>query len=268
MNNHFHLLLETQLPNLSKALQWLTVSYAGYFNRKYHRIGHLFHGRFKSILVDADEYLKQLSRYIHLNPVRAGLVNQPGDYQWSSYTIYCGKVIEPIWVETEWTLSQFGTTRKGAIKNYIGFVENVDVKSLRNPAEDIVGGFILGSPGFVDWVKDNFLSKRAEDKEIPQLRRLRPLISKETIVENVCREFGCESELILRKGFKRNLARDVSIYLAKEMTAESGKSLGAYFGNITNAAITNRANHFTKKCEKDGRLKRKVKKLKKVIMNN
>ena len=268
MNNHFHILIETQLPNLSKALQWLTVCYAGYFNRKYHRVGHLFQGRFKSILVDADEYLKQLTRYIHLNPVRAGLVNQPGDYQWSSYPIYSGKVIEPVWVETEWTLSQFSRTRKAAIKNYIGFVENVDVKSLRNPAEDIVGGFILGSPGFVDWVKDNFLSTRSEDKEIPQLRRLKPLISKETIVENVSIEFGCDHEFILRKGLKRNLARDVSIYLAKELSAESGISLGKYFGNITNAAITNRVNHLTKRFKKDRRLKSRIKKLKKTIMNN
>ena len=118
MNNHFHILLETQQPNLSRALQWFSVSYAGYFNRKHQRIGHLFHGRFKSILVDADEYLKQLSRYIHLNPVRAGLVNQPADYPWSSYPIYAGKVTAADWVETEWLLSQFGRTRKIAIKNY------------------------------------------------------------------------------------------------------------------------------------------------------
>jgi hypothetical protein len=268
MDNHFHILLETQLPNLSQILQWLTVSYAGYFNRKYHRIGHLFHGRFKSILVDADEYLKQLSRYIHLNPVRAGFVNQPGDYQWSSYPIYLGKVIEPDWVETEWLLSQFGKTRKGAIKNYKDFVEKVDAESLRNPAEDIVGGFILGSPGFVDWVKDNFLSKRSDYKEIPQLRRLKPSVAKETVVENVCREFGCDKELILRKGLKRNLARDISIYLIRELTAESGKSLGEYFGNISSAAITNRVNYLSRKSEKNRKIRGRVEKLKKIIMNN
>lgn len=268
MENHFHILAETQLPNLSQALHWLTVSYAGYFNRKYHRIGHLFHGRFKSILVEADEYLKQVSRYIHLNPVRAGLVDQPDDYRWSSYPIFTGKVITPDWIETEWLLSQFGRTRKRAIKNYIDFVENVDAKSLRNPAEDIVGGFILGSPGFVDWVKNNFLSKRSADKEIPQLRRLKPSVSKETVVENVCREFGCDIESILRRGLKRNLVRDISIYLVRELTSESGKSMGEYFGNITNAAITNRVNYLSKECEKDRQLKSHVKKLKRIIMNN
>jgi REP element-mobilizing transposase RayT len=268
MDNHFHILLETQQAHLSRALQWLSVSYAGYFNRKYHRIGHLFHGRFKSILVDADEYLKQLSRYIHLNPVRAGLVNQPVDYPWSSYPIYAGKEATPEWVETEWLLSQFGSTRKTAIENYKEFVEKVDAGSLKNPAEDMVGGFILGSPEFVNWVKDNFLSERSEDKEIPQLRRLKPTISKETVVENVRREFGCDLDLILRKGLKRNLARDTSIYLTRELTSESGISLGEYFGNISNAAITNRVKYLSRKCEKDRRFRRRVDKLKEKIMNN
>lgn len=268
MNNHFHILLETQRSNLSRALHWFSVSYAGYYNRRYHRIGHLFHGRFKSILVDADEYLKQLSRYIHLNPVRAGLVNQPIDYPWSSYPIYAGKITTSKWVETEWLLSQFGRTRKIAIKNYKNFVENVDAKSLKNPAEDIVGGFILGSLGFVNWVKDNFLSQRSEDKEIPQLRQLKPKISKETVIEYVCREFGCDLDIILRKGQKRNLARDTSIYLARELTSESGISLGEYFGNISNAAITNRVKYLSQKCEKDKQLMRKIQNLKQKIMNN
>ena len=133
MDNHFHILLETQQPNLSRAVQWINVSYAVYFNRKYTRSGHLFHGRFKSILVEADEYLKELSRYIHLNPVRAGLVDQPADYPWSSYPMFIGKTSIPDWIETDWLLSQFGKRRKQAIKKYMHFVEKIDVKSLKNP---------------------------------------------------------------------------------------------------------------------------------------
>ena len=219
-------------------------------------------------MVDADEYLKQLSRYIHLNPVRAGIVNQPVDYPWSSYPIYAGKVTTPEWVETEWLLSQFGRTRQLAIKNYKNFVEKVDARNLKNPVEDMVGGFILGSPGFVNWVKDNFLSERSEDKEIPQLRRLKPTVSKETVVENVSKEFDCDLDLILRKGLKKNLARDTSIYLTRELTSESGISLGEYFGNISNAAITNRVKYLSRKCEKDKRFRRRIQKLKEKIMNN
>ena len=85
MDNHYHLLVETREPNLSVAIQWLNVSYAAYYNKRHQRVGHLFQGRFKAILIEADEYLKELSRYIHLNPVRAKTVTTPAEYPWSSY---------------------------------------------------------------------------------------------------------------------------------------------------------------------------------------
>ena len=88
MTNHYHLLVETPHPNLSPALKWINGSYVTYFNRKRQRPGHLFQGRYKSILIDADAYLKPLSRYIHLNPVRAKMVEKPGAYPWSSYPAF------------------------------------------------------------------------------------------------------------------------------------------------------------------------------------
>jgi chromosomal replication initiation ATPase DnaA len=133
---------------------------------------------------------------------------------------------------------------------------------------DVTEGVILGSPGFVKWVKESFLAGRSDDKEIPQLRQLKPVISKECIVDEVCKEFGCDKALILRKGQKKNLARDISIYLVRELTGEPGKSLGEYFGNISNAAITNRVKYLSKKCEKDRSVRRKIKGLKNRIMYN
>jgi len=133
MSNHFHLLVETPEPNLSVAMQWIMVSYATYFNRKRDRHGHLFQGRFKAILIDADEYLKHLSRYIHLNPVRAKMVSAPSEYKWSSYPTIIGKTKEPEWLESTWLLSQFGTKRNQAIANYKDFVEKANFKDLKNP---------------------------------------------------------------------------------------------------------------------------------------
>jgi len=101
MENHFHLLVETAEPNLSRAIQWGNVSYATYFNRKRGRHGHLFQGRFKAILIDADEYLKHLSRYIHLNPVRAKMVSNRAEYKWSSYPAFIGKQKKPQLLQTE-----------------------------------------------------------------------------------------------------------------------------------------------------------------------
>jgi chromosomal replication initiation ATPase DnaA len=120
----------------------------------------------------------------------------------------------------------------------------------------------------VKWVKESFLAGRSDDKEIPQLRQLKPVISKECIVDEVCREFGCDKAFILRKGRKKNLARDISIYLVREMTGESGKSLGEFFGNITNAAITNRVKYLSRICERDARVRGRIKRLKKEIMYN
>ena len=162
MTNHYHMLIETPQPNLSQAIKWINVSYATYFNRKRRRSGHLFQGRFKSILVDADEYLKPLSRYIHLNPLRAKIVNVLSEYRWSSYPAFIGKIKSPDWLETDWLLSIFDRKRKLAAKSYQNFVETVDIAQLENPAKELTGGFILGSVEFVDWVKKTFLSKRSE----------------------------------------------------------------------------------------------------------
>jgi putative transposase len=268
MTNHFHVLLETQLPNLSQAIQWVNVSYAGYFNRKYRRNGHLFQGRFKSILVDADEYLKQLSRYIHLNPVRANLVEHPDEYKWSSYSTITGKTKEPEWLESTWLLSQFGTKRKQAITNYKKFVEEADARDLKNPARGLSGGFILGSPDFVIWIKEAFLSTRSDENEIPQLKALKPRINLDQIVEAVCREFNCEIETILHKGRKRNVARDVAIYLVRVLSGEKGKIIGGYFGNISGAAITKRYNCLIKQIENNKRFRDRIQRLKHKIVNN
>jgi len=268
MTNHFHVLLETRLPNLSQAIQWVNVSYAGYFNRKYQRNGHLFQGRFKSILVDADEYLKQLSRYIHLNPVRANLVEHPDEYKWSSYSTITGKTKEPAWLESAWLLSQFGTKRKLAITNYKKFVEEANTKNLKNPAKNLSGGFILGSPDFVIWIKETFLSTRSDENEIPQLRELKPRINIDQIVEAVCREYNCEIETILQKGRKRNVARDVAIYLVRVLSGVKGKNIGEYFGNISGAAVTRRYNCLVKKIENNKRFRNRVQRLKHKIVNN
>jgi REP element-mobilizing transposase RayT len=110
MDNHYHLLLRTRRANLSKAMQWLGVAYTSRFNLKNQLSGHLFQGRFKSMLVENDAYLLQLSYYIHRNPVRAGMVTRLSDYPWSSYLAYAYGKERPEWLNTEVILSQMGNT--------------------------------------------------------------------------------------------------------------------------------------------------------------
>ena len=265
MTNHYHLLVETPEANLSQAIKWVNVSYAGYFNRKQHRQGHLFQGRYKAILVDADEYLKQLSRYIHLNPIRSGMVTELDSYLFSSYPALIGQLKVPDWLESTWLLSLFGKSRKNAAKNYRDFVEKIDIARVKNPSEDINGGFILGGAEFVNWVKKSFLSGREEKKDVPQLRQLRPRKSPDSIVAAVCREFNCEAEQILRKGAKKNTARDVAIYLARELSGLNSVDLGIYFGNICGAAITGRYNHTSGQIIQNRRLKDRVNRIREKI---
>ena len=267
MPNHYHLLIETPHPNLSQAIKWINVSYVGYFNRKRRRSGHLFQGRFKAIVVDADEYLKHLSRYIHLNPVRAGIVDQCKDYQWSSYPVFGGYVKAPELLETHWLLSQFGKNMSRAKRRYRDFVESVQNEKIENPSDGIVGGVILGGADFVKWIKQEFLQKDSDIKERPQLRSLKPRPTPEDLISVVCDEFDCDRETILQKGKKRNFARDLAIYLSREMTGESGVALGRYFGGISGAGIVVRYNHIANKIETDRRLKGQVNRIRKKIIN-
>ncbi len=112
MTNHYHLELETPGGELSRPLQWLNHVYAGYVNKEYKRVGHLFQGRFKSVLVEAEDHLHVLTRYIHMNPVRAGIVRRPEEYRWSSYRDYLGIRQCPKWLEVKKTLEMFGRTEK------------------------------------------------------------------------------------------------------------------------------------------------------------
>ncbi|MBW2410699.1 MAG: transposase [Deltaproteobacteria bacterium] len=267
MRNHYHLLLETPESNLSQSIQWLNVSYATYFNKKHKRSGHLFQGRFKAILVDADRYLKQLSRYIHLNPVKAKIVDSPGQYRWSSYPAFAGRQTPPVFLETNWLLSSFGKRKKEARKNYIDFVEGVDTSKLENPGRHITAGLILGDSDFIDWVKDTFLSDKKVDKEIPQLKKLKPRISTEAVVEKVGKAFNCNADLILQKGRKRNKAREVAIYFARNLTGISCKDLGSYFGGVSGALITIMHHRIEKEANENKQFDNKLKKIKNQIFN-
>ncbi len=124
MTNHYHLLLETPDANLSAGMRQLNGVYTVRFNRRYGRVGHLFQGRYKSILVDKSSYLLELNRYIVLNPVRAGMVGHPEDWPWSSYLYTLGRVKSPAWLAIDPTLLLFGQNRQSACERFMYFVSN------------------------------------------------------------------------------------------------------------------------------------------------
>lgn len=267
MSNHYHLLVETPEPNLSVAMQWINVSYATYFNRKQDRHGHLFQGRFKAILVDADAYLKHLSRYIHLNPVRAKMVSTPSEYVWSSYSFFIGSQKSPEYLQTGWLLTDFGKNKKEARQNYKEFVEGTDINEIENPYKNVAEGFLLGDIDFVNWVKETFLSKRSDEKEIPQLKRLKPKVSPESVVAAVGKAFKCSDEQIIAKGLKKNKAREAAIYLARDICALPGKDLGDFFGGVSGALITMMYNRIAEEVGQNRGFKNKLERIRKRIFN-
>ena len=268
MENHYHLILETPEANISRALQWLNVSYAVYFNKKRNRTGHLFQGRFKALIINADEYLQILSRYIHLNPLRAKTVKQPGDYRWSSYNAFIGNVEIPEWLETTYVLSTFHKTRRQAINLYKKFCEDVDPELLENPSQNAVQGFILGNTNFVKSIQEKLLLSNADEKEMPQFRKLKLRPTVENIIEEVSKEFLCQAADIIRAGKKGNTAREAAIYLSCYYTGLPGKEIGNYYGQISGARVAMILKKIKAKIDGDKHFRTKIQKIEKQIVNN
>ncbi|MCK4570657.1 transposase [Candidatus Bipolaricaulota bacterium] len=172
MTNHYHLLIETIDPTLSRGMRQLNGVYTQAFNRHHGRVGHLFQGRFKAILVEKDAYLLELCRYVVLNPVRANMVQRAEDWKWSSYraTVGMDEVLPLLTVD--WILSQFDNLRLNAQEAYKHFVS---VGRGTSPWEDLKGQIYLGTKAFVE-----SLPIRSELKEISRRQRLvsRPSLAK------------------------------------------------------------------------------------------
>ncbi len=130
----------------------------------------MFQGRYKAILVEIDEYAKELSRYIHLNPVRAKMVNTPEEYEWTSYQFYIGVQKPPKWLYRDFILGYFGGKVSISQKGYCNFVNAMVYEKYDNPLDEVVSSTLLGSPGFITFIKDKFLSDKKPDKDMPVLK--------------------------------------------------------------------------------------------------
>ena len=171
MSNHYHIVVETVEGNLSAGMRQLNGVYTQKLNRKHQRVGHVYQGRYKAIIVEKEPYLIELSRYVVLNPVKAGLVTGPGDWKWSSYRAITGDVEVPEWLAVDWILSAFNKNREKAIAGYIDFVESgIDKGRIW---DDLNGQIYLGSKPFIERIK-KILDDRFVGTEIPRLQR-RPL---------------------------------------------------------------------------------------------
>jgi REP element-mobilizing transposase RayT len=177
MDNHYHLLIETRNPNLSAGMRQLNGVYTQRYNRRHGRVGHVFQGRFKAIVVDRDGYLLELARYIVLNPVRAGMVKNPARYYWSSYRATAGLSPTLEGLSCNWLLSQFSRQEAAARRRYVHFVR--EGNQADSPWLQLEGQIFLGGEEFIARLKP-WLHKAAGFKEIPCAQRYagRPSLAK------------------------------------------------------------------------------------------
>jgi len=207
MTNHYHLIVETPDGNLSKGMRHLNGVYTQRFNRHHGVVGHLFQGRYKAILVQKEAYLLELTRYVVLNPVRAGMVKKAGDWPWSSYGAMVSRSTKPDWLECDWLLAQFGKQRSGAITRYTEFVAaGLDEIS---PLDSVKHQFLLGDDQFVEQLTD---SKRLETlSEVSKSQRRSLALS-------------------LAEYAKRYVERDEAMASAYASGVYTMKEIGDFFG--------------------------------------
>jgi putative transposase len=168
MKNHYHLVVETAAGNLSVGMRQLNGVYTQRFNRHHGRVGHLFQGRFKAILLERESYLLELCRYVVLNPVRAKVVKQPEAYGWSSYRATVGMEAAPEWLIRDWVLAQFSLRRAVAERKYQQFVYEGLLRG--SPWAAVQGQVVLGQAEFVEALKP-LLADKAKQLEIPRPQR-------------------------------------------------------------------------------------------------
>jgi len=254
MTNHYHLLLETPSGNLSQIMRHINGAYTTYFNTKRKRFGHLFQGRYKGILVEADEYAKELSRYIHLNPIRAGIARSPGEYRWSSYRSYIGKEKPADWLARARVLGYFGKKDLEAQRGYRDFVEEALKRDYPDPLREVIGAAILGSVGFVERIRDTYLKNRKSGRDIPSLRALTTGPSMEEIERGVDRVFGTDPVL----------ARKIKLHLCHTYTAHPLKEIGERFG-IKESGVSLASRRMGLRMQHDAALRAKITKIKEKI---
>lgn len=257
MANHYHLLVETPKANLSSFMHSLNSAFTTYFNIKRKRAGHLFQGRYKALLVDAENYLLELSRYIHLNPVRAGIAERPESYPYSSYRAYIFAREETL-IFRDLLWSMVAKERKNGPRYYREFVERGLRDESRNPFEAIFGGVILGGKTFTKEVLQRLKDQDFRKKEISHRRALGSMTSDiDEIVDLVCHRFKVSREKVRGTSPYKGYA----VHLVRKHTPLSNTEIGKHFGGISYSAVTKIGTRIKDRMRNDATLRDEMLKL-------
>ncbi|MBW2194722.1 MAG: transposase [Deltaproteobacteria bacterium] len=260
MSNHYHLLVQTPDANISRSMRHLNGVYTQRFNRMHLYDGQLFRGRYKSVIVDGDSYLLELLRYIHRNPLEAGIVEQLNKYIWSSHKGYLSTARKWDWLHKDFILSLFSKNTLESITRYKRFVSKETPEEINQIFTRKKLPAAIGNNPFVDRIKEMFFSNKIHE-EVPQSRFLAPDVDK--IVEEVCKYYKVTREdILISKRGHFNEPRNVAIYLTRCIRNDTLKGVGETFGIEKNSTVGSVVARVKREIEKDRTISKRVETLK------
>ena len=263
MSNHYHLLVQTPVGNLSRVMRQINGVYTQRYNRRHKFDGQLFRGRYKSILVEEDSYLLELLRYIHRNPLRANMTQSVGEYPWSSHHGYVSNAKKWDWLNTRFLLGMFAGKPGKAKKAYSEFVKDADSEEVLDFFSKKNLASVYGSADFVEFIKEKFYEQK-KHAEVPESQHLAPTISE--IKKAVSKTYKVKEELLTfsRRG-QVNEARNVAIYLARRYSGQHLSEIGNEFGLSKYSSVSSIVIRTERLVSQSKQLKRKVENLSKKI---
>ena len=234
--------------------------YTQYFNRTHGLDGHLFRGRYKSILVDSDAYLLELLRYIHRNPIDAGMVDHLASYQWSSHKGYLSRSEKWNWLHKNYVLKIFSNNKTEALKGYKSFVSQKTSEEINRIFGSRKWPSVIGKESFINWVKNTFFIQKRH-VEVPESKSLAP--DSEKIKGEVCREYDINKEdLLISKRGMTNEPRNIAIYLMRHLMGRKLEEIGREFGINNYSSVSTIIERTKKKATHDRKLRKRIEKLK------
>lgn len=264
MTNHYHLLVQTPDANLARCMRHINGVYTQRFNAQYGYDGPLFKGRYKAILVGQDSYLLQLVRYIHKNPIRAGIVERAERYQWSSHRGYLSKAKKWDWLHKQFILSMLAKNAKNRFKLYRSFMAEDEDEAFLNKLNFKRLPSILGDNQFISSIKEKYF-QRKQHIEVPESKRLAP--DANDIIKAVCDNYGInEDQLHAAKRGIVNEARNMAIYMTRYLRGESLTAIGRIFDIQSYSTVSSIIERFKVRLHAERKLLRKVKEVRLTLM--
>jgi len=263
LKNHYHLLVQTPDANLSRCMRHINGVYTQRFNKSHQIDGQLFRGRYKSILIDADSYLLELIRYIHRNPIEAGIVNHIEKYSWSSHQGYLSDAMKWDWLYKDFVLSMFSDNRRLGIKRYKEFVSKKSPDEINTILGKKKLPNTLGSEGFLDWVRRTFSGKKRH-VEVPESKSFAPAIKRIKAVVSESYDVEEGALTLTRRGIT-NEPRNVAIYLMRQLRGDSLEEIGREFKVAKYSSVSSVIERMKDRIAKNRRLNTRIERLKEEI---